>query len=225
MLLGLSILSVILFATTLIISVEKSFLEQAAERQQMKIALGQLAEKKAASEAVQQFGVEMIEDYQEERKELQQLASQAGIRLQTVASDKQRQTEGRLLQLYGRSFDRAYMRYMVSDLEEDVKIFERYLQKLEDEDVKRWAADALPMLRDHLQKARTIASTLGLKVSSLPWPFVPKRDHVRDGFALSCRGGSTLSLLFCSFTFDVALAVTSPRQARVLPRLKGRACM
>lgn len=142
-------------------------MEQAVEPQQVKIVLWLLAEKNANNEQAQQFGMQMIEDHQKESQKLQQLASKQGVHLQIRMSDKQKHTERRLLKLSGKAFDKAYMRYMVRDHEEDVKTFERYLQKLEAQAVKQRASAALPVLKEHLQKAKHIASMLGIKELSM----------------------------------------------------------
>ena len=59
-------------------------------------------------------------------------------------------------------FDRAYIAYMLRDHTKDMKEFEEGARTLTDPEVKQWASSALPVLKEHLQKAQTIASSLGI---------------------------------------------------------------
>lgn len=75
-------------------------------------------------------------------------------------SDMQKQKEQELSKLSGKEFDRAYMQYMLKDHQKEVNEFEHNAQQLQDQDVKQWASSALPVLKQHLEKAQTIASSL-----------------------------------------------------------------
>jgi predicted outer membrane protein len=44
-----------------------------------------------------------------------------------------------------------------------VSEFEQTAQQLQDQEVKQWASTALPVLKQHLEKAQTIASSLGIE--------------------------------------------------------------
>jgi putative membrane protein len=140
---------------------EASFLKKAAQGQQAEIALGQLAAQNASAPEVKQFGSKMIEDHQKASQEVKQLASKEGVKLPLHMSDKQKQKEQELSKLSGTEFDRAYMQYMLKDHKKEVKEFEQNAQQLQDQDVKQWASSTLPVLKQHLEKAQTIASSLG----------------------------------------------------------------
>lgn len=140
---------------------EASFLKKAAQGQQAEIALGQLAAQNASAQEVKQFGSKMIEDHQKASQEVKQLASKEGVQLPVHMSDKQKQKEQELSKLSGKEFDRAYMQYMLKDHKKEVNEFEQNAQQLQDQDVKQWASSTLPVLKQHLEKAQTIASSLG----------------------------------------------------------------
>jgi putative membrane protein len=53
----------------------ESFIEKAAERQQVEIVLGQLAAERAGDAQVKQFGAQLVEDHRKANKEVEQLAS------------------------------------------------------------------------------------------------------------------------------------------------------
>ncbi len=140
----------------------ESFLKAAAQGQQAEIALGQLATQKASNPDVKQFGAHMIEDHQKASQEVQQLASKEGVRLPMQLSEKHKHKQQELSKLSGEEFDRAYMQYMVQNHTKEVKEFEQNAQQITDQDVKKWASSAVPVLKEHLQKAQTIAASIGV---------------------------------------------------------------
>ncbi|MFC0385671.1 DUF4142 domain-containing protein [Muricoccus vinaceus] len=62
-----------------------------------------------------------------------------------------------LAALRGRDFDRAYAQAMVEDHEEDIRLFEAEARDGTDADVKAFAAQEVPMLREHLREVRALA--------------------------------------------------------------------
>jgi predicted outer membrane protein len=62
--------------------------------------------------------------------------------------------------LSGAAFDRAYMRDMVQDHTQDVGEFDRESNNGKDPQVKDWAGQKLPTLREHLTMAKDINGKL-----------------------------------------------------------------
>lgn len=140
----------------------QSFLEKAAEGQQAEIAMGRLASERAGDEQVKQFGTQMMEDHQKASKEIQLLAIKEGVVLPTELTGKHKDKQEEFAQLSGDAFDRAYIRYMLRDHQKDVKEFERHSKAIRAPRVQRWAEETLPLLRQHLQTAQRIASSIGV---------------------------------------------------------------
>jgi putative membrane protein len=141
---------------------ELLFLRKAAEGQQVQIALGRLAAEKAASDQVKQFGQRMVRDHQKANGEVLQLASKGGIHIAPQLTDPQKQAQRALAGLSGEAFDLAYMTYMLRDHVKDVNALEKSAQTLVDSEVKSWAASILPVLKDHLERAKAVASAIGM---------------------------------------------------------------
>src|SRR6185437_3908663 len=137
------------------------FLKTAAEGNQAEIALGQLALQQAESAEVKQFGAKMIQEHQKANQEVQQLASKEGVQLPRQMSEEQKLRQSKLSQLSGPPFDVAYMQYMLKDHRNDVKQFEQAAQQLQDQTVKTWAFNTLPILKQHLDLDSNIATRLG----------------------------------------------------------------
>jgi putative membrane protein len=150
------------------VSDEKAFLVKAAQGQTGEIALGKIATQRADSEKVKQFGRRMIEDHQKARQEISNLASNQGVELPLDLPAKDTEQAQRFSQLSGKDFDRAYMTYMLHDHMKDLTEFERSVQSLKNPQIKQWASSALPVLKEHLKIARTIAQGLGIGANEKP---------------------------------------------------------
>ena len=119
--------------------------------------LGKLATEKAASPEVKQFGQRMVDDHGKANDQLKQVASQKGITVPEKLNAKDAATKARLEKLSGKAFDRAYMQDMVADHTKDVSEFRTESKTAKDPDVKSFASQTLPTLKDHLKEAKSIA--------------------------------------------------------------------
>src|SRR5262249_46741260 len=144
-------------------SSEKEFMTNAARGGMMEVQLGNLAEQKASSNDVKQFGERMSTDHSQLGQKLQQLASNLNFTLPQELNPEQQNVVSRLEKLAGKAFDREYMREMVSDHVKDISEFERAASQVTNADIKQFASEALPTMRDHLKMAREIAGKLGVK--------------------------------------------------------------
>lgn len=142
---------------------EKDFLSNAARGGMLEVQLGNLAAQNASSDDVKQFGQRMATDHSQLGQRLQQLASNLGASLPQDLKPEQQNLANRLEKLSGKAFDREYMREMVKDHARDVSEFERAASQATNSDIKQFASEALPTLREHLNQAREISGKLGGK--------------------------------------------------------------
>ena len=171
---------------------DRKFVMEAAHGGMMEVELGRLAAQKGASDDVKQFGQRMLDDHSKTNEELMQLAKTKGITLPSPGDQammnvahqgagkenqgpmdkhhqemmKHQKIMSKLTSLSGAEFDRAYMEIMVKDHKKDVAAFEKEAANGGDADLKRWAAEKLPTLRDHLQQARTIEAAVKGKTTA-----------------------------------------------------------
>lgn len=139
-----------------------AFLQHAADGQQGERDLGQLAVQKAGNEQVKEFGIRMIEDHTKALQEVQQLGSKVGIQLSTQPGGAHKGMKDQLLKLSGKEFDRAYITAMLREHEKEMKELEQHSLVEKNQEVRQWAAGAVPVVKEHLTKANTIASSLGI---------------------------------------------------------------
>jgi putative membrane protein len=136
---------------------ERMFIRKAAEGGKAEVELGKLAQEKAASPEVKQFGERMVNDHSKANDQLKEVAQKEGVTLPTKLDAKDAATKARLEKLSGEAFDRAYMKDMVADHAKDVREFKNEAKNGKDPDVKNFAAQTAPTLEDHLKEAKNIA--------------------------------------------------------------------
>ncbi|HWQ34678.1 MAG TPA: DUF4142 domain-containing protein [Blastocatellia bacterium] len=146
---------------------DRTFMMKAAEGGMAEVALGELATKQAGSDDVKQFGQRMVDDHGKANRELMDLAARKGVTLPSDMGAKEKALKTKLEKLSGAEFDREYMREMLKDHEKDVAMFEKEAKNGRDAEVKAWAEQTLPTLRDHLKLARETASKTGTHVSQV----------------------------------------------------------
>jgi len=154
-------------ASATVASSDKAFAEKAAVGGLAEVAMGKLAQEKAGSDQVKQFGSRMVTDHSKANDELKQVATSKGLNLPTDLDAKHKSKVAKLEKLSGAQFDRAYMDDMVSDHKQDVSEFEKESKSGRDSDIKGFASKTLPTLQEHLKMAQdTDAAVKGKKTAS-----------------------------------------------------------
>jgi putative membrane protein len=143
---------------------DASFYKKAAEGGISEVELGHLAQKKSSNPDVKQFGAMMIKDHSAANDKLKSIAESKDVKLPSGVGVDGTATKAKLDVLSGKTFDESYIKGMVKDHEEDIKEFEREAKQGKDPDAKSFAAEALPTLREHLKKARDIATANNVSV-------------------------------------------------------------
>src|SRR6185369_11383823 len=134
---------------------DKTFVQKAAICGLAEVEMGKLAQQKAASDQVKQFGTRMVDDHSKANDALKQVASSKGIALPSDLDAKQKSKMAKLEKLSGAQFDRAYMDDMVADHKEDVSKFQKQAKSGSDADIKGFASKTLPTLQEHLTLAES----------------------------------------------------------------------
>lgn len=139
---------------------DNNFVVEAASGGMMEVQLGQYAMANAASPAVKQFGQMMVTDHTKADSILTTIAQLKAIVIPNVPGDEHQHHIDELKKKKGADFDKDYMKMMVEDHEEDVKKFEDASKNAKDEDIRKFAASTLPVLRKHLDAARKVRDGL-----------------------------------------------------------------
>jgi putative membrane protein len=159
---------------------DERFVKDAAAGGMMEVELGKMAAEKAASDKVKEFGRRMQQDHGKANEELKTIAANKGVELPKVLEGKYKKTVDRLAKLSGEEFDRQYMRAMVEDHEEDLKKFERAAEKAKDPDVKQFASKHAPVIKQHLELAKTTEQEVKKSVRPSPAKESPAKGSAKD---------------------------------------------
>jgi putative membrane protein len=138
----------------------RTFLEAAAKGGMAEVDLGKLAEERGSNVEVKRFGARMVSDHGRANIELAALAKRKGVMLPEGADQDHLALRDRLSKLSGDAFDRAYMREMKKDHEHDVAEFLEASESVNDADVRTFASDTLPTLKQHLDEAQCLDTAL-----------------------------------------------------------------
>ncbi|AKD02945.1 DUF4142 domain-containing protein [Pontibacter korlensis] len=139
------------------------FMTKAASNSMLEVEAGRLAQDRAQNQQVKEYGKMMVADHTKANEQMKQLAQQKNVTLpDSLGQDHKDQLQS-LQDKKGREFDQEYMDLMVSSHEEAVTLFEDASNNIQDAEVKSFATTTLPKLREHLDRANQIDSTMQQK--------------------------------------------------------------
>jgi putative membrane protein len=138
-----------------------AFAKEAAKGGLKEVRFGELAQQQPGAPEVAEFGQLMVQDHSEANQQLRQIAEQKGIELPQELPEDARQQFQQLEQLSGEPFDQAYMQEMVRDHQKDIEAFEKEAQAGQHKELKSFAEETLPTLREHLDLAQQVQSEVG----------------------------------------------------------------
>jgi len=139
---------------------DQKFAKDAAIGGLMEVELGKVAVTNASSDKVKEFGQKMIDDHSKANTELKTVAAKENITLPTDLDAKHKGMVDKLSALHGTQFDRAYMKDMVKDHQEDVAEFQKEADNGSNPGLKSFAGKALPTLQGHLSLAQSDEQSL-----------------------------------------------------------------
>jgi putative membrane protein len=145
---------------------DKTFVTKAAQGGLAEVQLGQLATQKGQSDDVKKFGQRMVDDHTKANDQLKSIAQQKGVQIPSDLDSKDKALKDKLSGLSGAEFDRMYMQHMVQDHKKDVAEFQKEASNGKDPDVKNFASQTLPTLKEHLQMAQQSAPSTASKSKS-----------------------------------------------------------
>lgn len=137
-------------------SVDQTFLTHAAADGSAEVALGQLALQKSSSTQTKQLAQHIVDDHTKANDQLVALARQKQITVTPEPDAKAKRELDKLQNLNGDAFDREYAQAMVKDHHEAIQLFTKASTGAKDADVKQFASQTLPVLKNHLQMARQL---------------------------------------------------------------------
>jgi putative membrane protein len=139
---------------------DRLFVYEATIGGRAEVEFGQLAEQKGPSQAVHDFGRQMVTDHGKANQQLTQLAQAANIPQPSALDEEHNAMRSRFQNLDGGDFDLAYIRGQVTDHQKTAQLFEWEIGVGQDPQLKAFASEILPVIFRHLQMAQSIEKQL-----------------------------------------------------------------
>jgi putative membrane protein len=131
----------------------QAFLSQAVALNRFQIASAHLAVRKTQSAVVHGFAHQMILDYSAADMKLRQAAADAKLRLREALDDRHKALLDRLTHTPpGRTLSKAYLETEEEVLRDDLAVFQGYAGSGDNERLKVFAQEMVPVLSGHLEQ-------------------------------------------------------------------------
>lgn len=139
---------------------DADFIQDQVADGEAEVALGRLVQERATHAQVKEFGEMMVRDHQKAGAELKEIAGKHNIALEGKEHSEHNDMRERLSKLSGAEFDREYIEAMVDDHEKAVNDVENKAENADNPEIRQWASQTLPTLRQHLERAKQIQQNL-----------------------------------------------------------------
>ncbi|MBS7563116.1 DUF4142 domain-containing protein [Mucilaginibacter sp. Bleaf8] len=144
---------------TLVDDMSLNFIKKASEAGLTEIKAANVAQSKSTNPKVVEFAKMMITDHTKSSAELNKLAADKYAVPSTQVSPMHQAALDSVAKLSGPAFDKAYMDMMVKDHSEAVQLYYDITQS-KNKPVRDYAEKNLPVLKMHLEHAKTLDSSL-----------------------------------------------------------------
>ena len=136
---------------------------KAADDGLAEVALGKLAQEKAGSPEVKQFGQHMVEDHGKANQELAQIVAQVATEPPQQPSEVAKEVEKTLAAYAGQDFDKVYIAQQVGAHEVALALFQHAAEHAEAPAVREFAKKQAPVIQEHLEQAQALMKEAGGK--------------------------------------------------------------
>ncbi len=136
------------------------FLVRAADGGLSEVEAGKLGQEKATNAKVKSFASMMVNDHTAANDKVKSLAASRNINLPNAPSAENAKKVEDLSKKSGAEFDREFMKMMVDDHEKTIDLFEKASGNVNDTEIKAFADNTLPKLKEHLESAKQIRDGL-----------------------------------------------------------------
>jgi putative membrane protein len=140
---------------------DAKFVETASASGLAEVALGNLGAQKGQSHAVKDFGQQMVTDHTKANDQLKQLAASKNVPVSKLPLGPDTVAAARIGNLPADKFDKEFSDRMVKDHKKVVALFENEASSGKDPQFKAFAAQTLPILRQHLEMAQQLPTETG----------------------------------------------------------------
>jgi len=145
---------------SLIGELDKQFILNAADDALFQVNAGQVAASGTKRKSIQEYSEQMTTDQTQAGQELQKLAAARKVQIPTTLSDERQQQLDSLSMQAGASLDTLYLNQVVAIQERVVHMMEIEGTSGDDLELKQWATNRLPVVRQFEERAKAMRDSL-----------------------------------------------------------------
>jgi putative membrane protein len=134
----------------------QKFVKNAAITDMFEIQAGKLAQDKANDPAYKDFAKMIVDDHTKTSDKLKDMQPKLGTQLPTALDAKHKGLIDKLQSASGAAFENQFKAAQVDGHKAAIKMFENYASKGDNADLKQFAQNTLPTLKEHLQHAQAL---------------------------------------------------------------------
>ncbi len=139
---------------------ERKFVTMAAMSDMTETKASELAQTNGSSQAVKDYGKQMIADHEKTSTELKGIVGPKSVTPPATLDKPHQDSVDKLSKLSGNDFDKAYVKQMVSDHKSAVSLFEKESKSGKDGELQAFAGKSLPTLQNHLKMAQDMSANM-----------------------------------------------------------------
>jgi putative membrane protein len=133
------------------------FAKKAAAGGLTEVELGKVAQQSGGSQDVKDFGAKMVTDHGKANDNLKAVATKDNLTIPDKPNDEQQALIEKLSKETGEAFDKDYIHAMVKAHMGDRALFTEEVAGAKNPDLKQFAQDTLPVIKEHLSMIEGMA--------------------------------------------------------------------
>lgn len=139
---------------------DRDYLVKAAPCCDAMVKYADLAEKRAANPEVKAFARRLADEHRRLHKDLAKAAEDQKLAVASGTEKPVKEEVDRLSKLSGAEFDQAFLKRVIEDHEQGIKMCEAQGEKGTDAKLREFARTAAPRLKEHLKEAKMLAEKI-----------------------------------------------------------------
>ena len=136
---------------------DRVVLEQLAIGNAAEIELAKLPGEKGHGQEIKDFAQAMLQDHDAAAKRVADFAKAGGVPLPSGLDAEHQALHQQLAALNGAAFDVAFAQAQVTDHQKTLHLLEHEIGSGQEAGLRAFAAESLPMIREHLRRAQSLA--------------------------------------------------------------------
>ncbi len=145
----------------LLIAADLSFIDKVSKGRIYGLLLGTLGLEKSRNPSVQAFAENIIRENQIMNTALTSIAQRKGVDTAKALDPDQRSRMQQLSQLSGQDFDCKFLNEVLTEHLNMLRAFQDEVQRGKEIEFQQWAADAVPILKEHIALGKKAQASLG----------------------------------------------------------------